>query len=179
MCLLSNLTVYLLNEQINQANRYIVEINGIEYTTSNLFYALEEEISDYAFTVRVKAIPSVDNTNYMESEYSNLIQKLPSVTDIIVGEQDITWAPVENAENYEVNVNGYSYPTDEPYFSFASWAYGDLNIEIIAKGLNDKISTIDSNPTIIQLNKLTNNVFCESLITRLFGIKSQMQVNIF
>lgn len=146
-------------EQINQANRYIVEINGIEYTTSNLFYALEEEISDYAFTVRVKAIPSVDNTNYMESEYSNLIQKLPSVTDIIVGEQDITWAPVENAENYEVNVNGYSYPTDEPYFSFASWAYGDLNIEIIAKGLNDKISTIDSNPTIIQLNKLTNNVF--------------------
>ncbi len=138
----------------SKALYYVLEINGIEYTSTGTFYNLDELLNDKeGFIVRMKVISN--DENYHDSLYSNVITKLPAVENLELNYGVLSWDHVENNQGYEIKINTTTIKIYNNYYDFSNYAEGTLNVSIHTLGTEGVYGLFSSEKEQITVNKNT------------------------
>lgn len=118
--IVDNSTYTILWQEVENADYYILEINGKTYqTASNSFPASNIIAGSGVYSIRVSA--STFDGDYLTSNFSEIYQfsnllKLDAPV-VSIENNILIWQPVDNAEFYTVVVNGVSHITTKNSFS--------------------------------------------------------------
>ncbi|MDO9629888.1 MAG: hypothetical protein Q7I99_08285 [Acholeplasmataceae bacterium] len=121
----------LVFDAVENAEDYVIEINGVTYSTTNLQYDLNY-FGDYQVRVKAQA------KNYQDSYYTEkltftMAPFFPSPTNLNVINQILFWDSVPNATSYEVRVDNQVYTTTDTNLTLS--LYGSLRKEIKVKAI--------------------------------------------
>ena len=132
-------------EPVQNAESYIVELDGTSYTTKKTSYTFTNLAED-TYTVRVWASAS----GYEPSDYAQMAVKVannggepgqsklatPNVSISNVSDTGFTakWNKITGAETYTVNCNGKSYTTSQTSYDFTNLSAGSYVVKVKASG---------------------------------------------
>lgn len=102
----------LIWQDVDGANGYVIEINGVEYQTQENTYAFADGIFG-AISARVKAVNGKSESEYSVIEQDVLQWKLPTPTGLKRDGETLVWDDVAFAQGYIVSVDGVQYFSEE------------------------------------------------------------------
>jgi hypothetical protein len=96
-------------EEVENAERYIIYIDGEEKPSENASYSLDELIEIRVYEIKVKAIG--DGKKYLNSKWSEIIKhtvstNLTAPKDLQIEGTTLKWTAVKHAASYMVWING-------------------------------------------------------------------------
>jgi hypothetical protein len=124
---------------VENAKKYIIDIDGTEYKADEANYSLDELIEIKVYEIKVKAIG--DDEIYFDSDWSEIIKHTVSTTlnvpnGLEIEGKTLTWTAVDNAKSYLIDIDGTEYKADEAAYSLDELV--DIKIyEIKIKAIGD------------------------------------------
>ncbi|NLN50818.1 MAG: hypothetical protein GX149_04270, partial [Acholeplasmataceae bacterium] len=119
------------------ALKYIVEIDDVEYETTNDFFQIPSEVGSDGFKVRVKVVSS--NPLFLDSLYSDYVIRLDQILNMTLDKDTITWDVIEGADNYTLLVNVNRITLEDNTYCFSDDNSGTYSIKISANSNDTNI----------------------------------------
>jgi hypothetical protein len=130
--------------KVTGADYYIVTINGVDTTTTDLYLSVPAATRTIEFVITCKACGN-DSANIIPSDASNTLHRFGDITNIKVVDGVLTWDAIDGVEGYMLTINSNNVLVTTNSYAFADEAAGDMTVKIYAKGKDDTKSTFDGN----------------------------------
>ena len=163
-----------------KALKYIVNINGTLYETTNNYYQVptSDRTSPDGFSIQVKTISN--DSNYLDSLYSNTLTKLSTIKNITFVDGILSWDPVVGNQGYELKINNTIVSTNTNSFDLNSLSTNTYTISIHAKRIEDTKSTFHSEKVtiVVEKNGFSLNLKVQDYMIKWNGIVDATKYNI-
>lgn len=171
-------------EAVEHADKYIVAINGEDYTTPSTQFTpvLESGVTN---VVNVTAVS--ESIEYVNSQPSESIKVFPITTPTITSSNNgvLEWSPVENATKYILDVNGTKYELASEILTYdiktltVSSAY-TIKLKAVFEHRVDSVMVDGSYPYTDEdgiLNYVLSSDFCQTLTINRLSAPTNLKIS--
>ena len=122
-------------DDISFASEYIININGLDYTTTVSQFNLENlNILEGDVSIKVKS--NSNHSGYIDSDYSNTItlKKLDYTKNIYYEDGKMKWDAVQDVTSYNIWVNGSRYVSNTNECDVSAFGEGENKVQVESIG---------------------------------------------
>ena len=118
-------------DKVDGASGYVVELNGVEYQTTEDFYKIADGVYGLV-SARVKAVQGKRESGYTQKLQETISWKLPTPTNLKLQDDTLTWSEIALAQGYIVSIDGVQYFAEENYQTVA--VTDENEVRVLARG---------------------------------------------